>query len=454
MRNHLQLPLFPLSTVALVLAVAPAARAVNWLPLANQICNDSSQPANLKIEFRTDWRLGYQTVPGAAAGGQPLDVPEVLHIPANTTISLFVAEPGAQHQAQPVSFLLLERDESHRGGGNLYPRCTLDIHPTGVSALFRDHTYDNRREQQYCLCAPGRLIILDSGTDAHSSLESKSGQLPPGPPPIPDLGDEDMEAAVKQSYQYYTTDRLGGMAYQAQRLNPGFGEELHAHGHLLPEQVLADIFCNTVFQYNTAKIMGVLPRVNYGQYPTMERYDKNYRKWLEDYCRPCGIQVLAPPHEGGDFTAFRAYKEAVETAIDALRANKTLLLLGIAYQRQKIVSEKLGWAWKAALAKNDLAGKKRVQEIQSAQSKFTNQLQTMAFELMRAGYTEFVHQYLATPPAHRRDVGNLLVNYLPPFANTPYYKQILDHILDYTRPTDRVDGFSLEPPPQGPRPVQ
>src|SRR5208337_5553423 len=109
MRSHLHHPLVPWTTGALVLAAAPAVRAVDWLPLANQICNYSSQPANLKIQFRTDWKLGYRTVPGAAAGGQPLDVPDILHIPANTTISLFVARPGAEHKAEPVWFLLLER---------------------------------------------------------------------------------------------------------------------------------------------------------------------------------------------------------------------------------------------------------------------------------------------------------------------------------------------------------
>jgi|GEM_PF-2357291 hypothetical protein len=48
MRFPFQHPLVPWTTSALILVVVPAARA-EWLPLANQICNYSSNYAVMKI---------------------------------------------------------------------------------------------------------------------------------------------------------------------------------------------------------------------------------------------------------------------------------------------------------------------------------------------------------------------------------------------------------------------
>ena len=288
------------------------------------------------------------------------------------------------------------------------------------------------------------MLILDTGTDPRSSLETKSAPPPEGKATLPALGSIDMEAGVQKAGTTYTTDRIGTLCGYAGGLRGGdqWARTLHSRGHLVLEQVLAELFFNTVFQYNTRRFLGYDPFLNYGQYPALEKYDANYRNWLEAFCKPSGIQVLEPPPEGGDFKPFLAYKAAAERAIESFKGNRTLIQLGIAYLRQKVVVEKLHDALKGQ--SGDAAAK--IQKVLLARDRLATDLQTMAFELMKAGYKEFLTQYLAAPAETRTAAGDLLLDYRPAFASEPYYSAILGHILDFTRPTNEVDGIKLPAP--------
>jgi hypothetical protein len=207
----------------------------------------------------------------------------------------------------------------------------------------------------------------------------------------------------------------------------------------MPEELLADYFLNTLFPYYTTRFMGVDPHLDYSQDPAMGQFSENWSRWLERFCAPGGKRMLAPPTPKGDFKPFLAYKEAVETAIRSFQGNPRLITLGIAYMRQKVMTEKIQEAMKELSGDPAEAAQKQL----LATDRLTQDLQSMIFAWMKDGYLEFLARYRAASQEQKALAGASLADYAPAFLSEPYDAAIMADLPEYTRPASKVNGLTL-----------
>lgn len=90
-----------------------------------------------------------------------------------------------------------------------------------------------------------------------SALESKAIGPAPGKRSLTGLTDDDFDAGLKDSKTFYTMERLPVCSdpVKVRGIQAADFSKLHDLGHLMPDELLADYFLNTLFQYNTWRAM-------------------------------------------------------------------------------------------------------------------------------------------------------------------------------------------------------
>ena len=116
-----------------------------------------------------------------------------------------------------------------------------------------------------------------------------------------------------------------------------------------------------------------------------------------------------------------------------LKSNETLCELGTAYQRNKIVVEKI---------RNKLESSPQVEKELYIYDRITTDLQTMIFNFMKEATSEFLSNY---PAAEREDTYEFLETLRPSWGEKPYYITLLENIVLLMRPREVPDSLTLDP---------
>lgn len=421
--------------VLLALAAGRPARGY-WMPLEEEIANRSREA--WVVAFGADARpkLGYALGAGEVAGAAGDVV-----LPPGAVMRLYADSLRVEEFA--LSDRILLRDHG-RAQGEVLVRLDVD-HLSGLSRFSGVARKYGPVQAQFVMMTPRALSIVEAGPGgAPEGEEGKGLAAGPAAPAaggdLPPLMAGDREAGAANPFHYYTTGRI--------RKDPDFnldslGAEaslacLHQRGNLMPPELLADYFFNTLFQYYVRRFMGYDPNLNYDQYPTLKpRYfDELYRAWLDRFCAPRGVRAMPTPDPGGDFRAFVAYRRAFETSVASLQRNRAFVSLGIAYMRQKILVEKL----QGALQGHPAAA---TQKLLLERDRLAEDLQTMIFHWMDEAFTGFVGRFKAAPAEAKEEAGALLETFRPAFLARPRYAAILAGTRDSLAPVAQVDGVEL-----------
>jgi len=418
---------------ALVLAAAPAVRA-DWLPVGQDILNRSTEPWVVNLHEGPSPKVGYSIKPsGTVIEGSP----EVL-LPPGAALTLFVDSAALSQRdiSQPIRL----HDRAGLQGEFI---CHLQVtRPAGQARFSRGTRVYGTRQSQFVMVAPHVLAIVAPAAGAELKAEVKAEPGPAASAGLAPLREVDVQAGVHNPFLYYTTSQI--------RVDPVWNPAipdlpfafLHAGGHQMPTELLADYFFNTIFQYYVRQFMGYDPNLNYDQYPTLAwpHFDQLYTSWLDRFCAPRGQRILPTPAPGGDFREFINYKTAFENALAAWKRNPGLLVLGAAYMRQKIVTEKLQ---AALLLPDGEPDKARVQKVLLERDRLTGEYQTMIFHWMEQGFTEFLARYKAAAPGRQAEAGDFLERFQPRFLADPQYAKTLAGAMDAAQPADSVEGIAL-----------
>jgi len=120
-----------------------------------------------------------------------------------------------------------------------------------------------------------------------------------------------------------------------------------------------------------------------------------------------------------------------------LKSNETLCELGTAYQRNKIVVEKI---------RNKLESSPQVEKELYIYDRITTDLQTMIFNFMKEATSEFLSNYQAArTTAEREGTYEFLETLRPSWGEKPYYITLLENIKLLMRPREVPDSLTLDP---------
>ncbi|WP_306600280.1 hypothetical protein [Geothrix sp. 21YS21S-2] len=435
---HFPMKLQHLGLVAgLALAAGSYAHAA-WEPLGQEIANRSG----------SEWIVRFTpTGPGAPFGAA------VTQDHAEGA----VAEGRGEIRLLPHSVMRLYVDSARIGHGDVSGTFSLEhgaksrervIFNLEVARLPRLARFSGGFREDFSrspradlvIMAPHAISILDGGPLAEEAKEEKApsgtaGDLAP-------LAEKDVQAGVSNPFHFYRVPRIRKDLVYHTSSHEAFGA-LHLKGNLMPTEMLADYFFNTLFVYNLRAFTGYDPGVNYDQCPALARpyFDKVVEGWVASLCTPGGVKVVTPPKPGGDFREFIAWKDAVESAQVALMRNRAFVFLGTAYLRQKIVTEKLA----TAMVRMDKGRKDEALAAAMKRDKLTGEFQLLIYHWMHQALGEFVVRYLAAPATGRAEVPAFLETWRPGFLASPRYAAILAAAYPNSDPEDVAEGIALPP---------
>lgn len=250
------------------------------------------------------------------------------------------------------------------------------------------------------------------------------------------LTDQLIEAGVNNEFEYYNMPTIT----RIESPHGGF-RALHRIGNYVDEDFLAQYFINTLFQYYTTQITGYNP--NWANFYHKNPEDLSYFDKLVNNLESGKLSHLIkyltriedfdfnnPRHMRKlDFYLSWQLEELLLNAFEKFKQNKLLRALGIAYQRQKIVLEKLQ---QLASGMDD-----KFQQLLYKYDLFTNDLQTIIYYFIEEAYYQLrkrLEDKLKTEE-ELSDVGNFLSNLQPQFIKRyPYYQTIIMNLEKFQQP--------------------
>lgn len=255
-------------------------------------------------------------------------------------------------------------------------------------------------------------------------------QRQPGAPPL--------ERYASPYAQTHGLDRYGTAVLHRSFLAPCSVADLHRDGHVMPNELLAEFFFNTVFQYYVRRCTGLDPNYNYRQLPglmaSLTLFDRNL---LLDLCGPLDLAV---PETSQDLAPLLACIEALNQANRSWRDNALLKELGIAFMRQKIVVEKLA----QAVGKGSTPEQREARhQLTLVRDRLVQDLQTMIFHLMKEGFAAFTVRLKAEGEDRKASRGLCTAEFVPAFLQEPYYKNLTEYLPEYGQATVLVNGVPL-----------
>lgn len=275
--------------------------------------------------------------------------------------------------------------------------------------------------------------LLDNLQTLHNSLT----KLVPSAPVadenfrLPALTEEQQAAGVK-----------GNKFYSWQQLNFGY---LHSDGHLLSEDFLKNFFFKTMFQYYTHEFLNYDPTYNYDQWKnkTLAGFRQADLEKFKAIARAFG---MPEPHNREEIDQLFPFIESIEQTLEAFKKNNLLQKLAAAYQRQKVVVEKLNFLLKQALLPTvkDEAKIEKLTKLLYQRDRIATDLQAMIYHFMGEAFANYKMKLAqAQTDREKLTAGNALIFFEPSFKNKPYYKKLLQQ-LDYLMlPVHNIEGFKL-----------
>lgn len=409
-----------------------------WVPLDQEIVNRSEQTWTLEFVGAPNPRLGYALTAGTSH-------PEAAVCPAKVPIAprqrlVFYVDPSALEQGLANRVQIREQHATKA----LF-QCNLEVDRlTGLSRYGLATREYGTACSTFVLMAPHAISIVPAGFEpkALDGGERKDAGTA-GTEALPALTEVDAEAGATNTFHYYTAARIARDAtFHPYGTEPGITfAALHRAGHLMPPELLADYFFNTLFQYNIRKFMNYDPNLNYDQYPTLQLpyFSSLYTTWLDRFCTPRGVRILATPAPGGDFSEFNTWKASFEKAMVAFQRNPAFVSLGTAYMRQKIVTEKLH----AVLLKSGKGAKEDAFRILMAHDRLVTDYQAMIYHWMDRSLAEYLRRYQRATPEGKLEAGAFLEAYHPDFLAIPRYRDLLEAAPKHMEPASRVEGLDL-----------
>jgi len=210
---------------------------------------------------------------------------------------------------------------------------------------------------------------------------------------------------------------------------------LHKEGNdKMTGQELQQVFFLSMFQYYTNDFLRFNMTYDYLQartqykniifkdIPTNDRLNFGFLR--------SRFNIQEPPK-----TWFYSYEAqdlitTIQSAITKFKENKLFAKLAGAYQRWKVVVEKV---------ENPLADANRMQDLLKI-DRITTDLQIMIFHWMREGYEKFVNDYKSTKSGQ---AGDFLAEFKPSFLEHPYYKTIMSQLDILTQPVTLIEGINI-----------
>ncbi len=261
------------------------------------------------------------------------------------------------------------------------------------------------------------------------------------------LNDQQMSAGITETYglskiKYYTVSVRDF-------------SELHKIGNIADNKFLLDIFFNSVFRYYTVQTLYFMEL-------------KPFREQFEQFKSDDKIPPLKNPidlisigfNSKGQIIKTRRQSEQIlsyiEAAIKYFKENEMLQKLAIAFERMKIVVEKLNAKVKA--------GKSEILKTLLEQDRLLIDIQTMVFHMIKQGYEQYIEKVrkLAAEivDSFKKDskpldkitqedltkfehLGDFLKTFKPSFICAPYYKNIISKLDELQKPISEVDGIKL-----------
>lgn len=237
---------------------------------------------------------------------------------------------------------------------------------------------------------------------------------------LPSLTPNQQEAGVRESKKFYAP----GLDYDL----------LHKQGNTIDKSFLENFFWKTIFQFYTTKFTGYDFTYNYLMFENKSLKIKNY-----DYSKFADLakqfKFKAPIDEDDIYELIPLVKK-IKTAIESFKDNELLKKLGIAYQRRKIVVEKIN---KLLTDKKESGATQEelesISKILYEQDRLATDLQTMIFYMMKEAYEKYIQDF--SEKEHE------LKDFVPDFIKAPYYKEIKSKLDELTSPVNSINGFSL-----------
>lgn len=286
---------------------------------------------------------------------------------------------------------------------------------------------------QRILCASiDNLMSLDINLRSISQSKSSSAEESFRLPKISEID----EAAGVQGNQFYD------IAYLAS--GNLFGQ-LHKYGHIRPDYFLEDVFFHSMFNYYTERFTGLDVTYNYDQFLSnaelnpltydIEKFNKIASKVLEKKVK-----------NKSDIATIQDVLNALFVAVNNLKENNLLKKMAAAYQRKKIVVEKLRDLTR------EFAGKPEAEtifKILMAEDSRTRDIQTMIFNFMKEAYKSFIEKYKKAENKSSKQkiaTGLFLAQFEPSFIKYCYYKKLISELDELAKPQKHITiaGKSLD----------
>lgn len=408
-----------------------------WEPLGQEIANRTGHAWVLRFPTAGTGPTFGASINQGQGEGPVVPWDSTLTVPAHSVVRFHVDSAYAGQGDVAASFNL-ERGSHGRNSISV----SLEVGRLPRLARFARSNraeYSRSTKTELVIMAPKAITILDGGPLVEEIKEEKgpsgsAGDLAP-------LSEKDVRAGVDNPFHFYRVLRIRtDAAYNLPSSESPFAG-LHLMGNLMPTELLADYFFNTLFAYNLRVFTGYDPGVNYDQIPTLAApyFDKIVEGWLTSFCTPGGVKVVTPPGPGGDFREFIAWKDAFEGAQVALMRNRAFVFLGAAYMRQKIVTEKLA----TACLRQEKGHKDAAHAAALKRDRLTGEIQLVIYHWMQQAMREFVTRYQAASAADKPQVPAFLETWRPGFLASPRYAATLAAAHAHAEPEKEAEGIAL-----------
>lgn len=240
--------------------------------------------------------------------------------------------------------------------------------------------------------------------------------LPPITPTTPEFKlvalTEDEQAAGVIGNQYYNTGKLDFTT-------------LHREGHTIDKSFLKNFFFYSIFQNYIYRFLNYDMRFNYQE--DLLKEDPSLEKW-RSLSVNFGLGLLLKGITQKQYDNLSLLIQVIPHALDAFKKNKLLENLGIAYQRMKIVVEKL--ANQLTINPDEVL----VRALYAA-DRIATDLQTMIFHFMKEGMEKYQQQFRSAKSDEEKiNAGNFLETFTPVWIEKPYYKKIIENINNFMQP--------------------
>jgi len=216
---------------------------------------------------------------------------------------------------------------------------------------------------------------------------------------------------------------------------------LHDEGNaLMTVKELQEVFFKSMFQYYTNEFLSY----------DMSAYYMPYMPSPEDYSRFINLVSMfgldlndfvprdkptAKPWFRHNRQLYSALLETVQKAIASFKKNESFAKLAGAYQRWKIIAEKV--------ESTEQNSTEKFGDFVYTVDRIPTDLQAMIYYWMQEGYELFLKKFKDALPSERNTSGDFLATFVPSFITRPYYAKIMAMLDELSKPVEKLKGISL-----------